>query len=192
MKQEIEIELKNLVTEEEFNSLCAAFSISDDSFIEQTNHYFDTEDFSLKEKGCALRIRHKKNNYTFTLKRPQDDGLLEAHEVLSEATALNLINGRRVDPSEMLDLLEDTFGIESSKLKCLGSLVTSRVERAYKSGLLVFDHSTYLGTEDFELEYEVGDRKTGEQEFHNLLETYHIPQRNTPNKIERFFNRKRV
>ncbi|WP_261132606.1 CYTH domain-containing protein [Bacillus sp. Marseille-Q3570] len=191
MKQEIEIELKNIVTEEEFYALRSAFSIMDDSFIKQTNHYFDTEDFSLKEKGCALRIRHKKNTYTFTLKRPHDDGLLESHEVLSETKALGLINGRRIASSEMLDLLEDTFGIESSKLKCLGSLVTSRVEKAYKSGLLVFDHSTYLGTEDYELEYEITDRNTGEQEFLNLLETYNIPQRNTPNKIERFFNRKR-
>ncbi|WP_408010728.1 CYTH domain-containing protein [Pseudalkalibacillus sp. A8] len=190
MKQEIEIELKNLVTEEEFKELTSAFSITDDSYTKQTNYYFDTDTFTLKEKGCALRIRQKKDTYTFTLKRPHKDGLMESHENLSEENALRLINGDSVTSSDMLQFLEETFGIESGQLCCLGSLVTTRAEQTYKSGLLVFDHSVYLGTEDFELEFEVSERKQGEKEFWHLLETYDIPQRKTANKIERFFNRR--
>lgn len=56
MTQEIEIEFKNIVTEEEFNTLCKSFSI--EVFTKQVNHYFETPDFSLKA-GSALRIRHK-------------------------------------------------------------------------------------------------------------------------------------
>ncbi len=192
MKQEIEIELKNLVIEDEFNELISAFSITDDTFKKQTNYYFDTETFTLKEKGCALRIRHKEDHYTFTLKRPHGDGLMESHEKLSDADAVRLINGEPITTSDMIRYLEDTFEIDPDQLICLGSLVTTRAEQTYKSGLLVFDHSAYLGTEDYELEYEVSERKQGEKEFKQLLETYHIPQRKTPNKIERFFKQKQI
>ena len=60
MKQEIEIEFKNIITQEEFKQLLYTFSIKDEDFITQENHYFDTETFSLKNNGCALRIRKKK------------------------------------------------------------------------------------------------------------------------------------
>ena len=52
MTQEIEIEFKNIVTEEEFNTLCKSFSI--EGFTKQVNHYFETPSFSLKEAGSAL------------------------------------------------------------------------------------------------------------------------------------------
>ena len=47
MTQEIEIEFKNIVTKEEFDTLCKSFSI--EAFTKQVNHYFETPDFSLKE-----------------------------------------------------------------------------------------------------------------------------------------------
>ncbi len=74
MTQEIEIEFKNIVTKEEFDTLCKSFSI--EAFTKQVNHYFETPDFSLKEAGSALRIRHKGATYTLTLKQPAEIGLL--------------------------------------------------------------------------------------------------------------------
>ena len=47
MTQEIEIEFKNIVTEEEFDTLCKSFSI--EAFTKQVNHYFETPGFSLKK-----------------------------------------------------------------------------------------------------------------------------------------------
>ena len=47
MTQEIEIEFKNIVTKEEFDTLCKSFSI--EAFTKQVNHYFETPDFSLKK-----------------------------------------------------------------------------------------------------------------------------------------------
>ncbi len=71
-----------------------------------------------------------------------------------------------------------------------GSLITNRAEIPYKNGLLVFDHSYYLNTEDFELEYEVHDYQLGQQIFVELLNQYNIPQRTTENKISRFYQLK--
>lgn len=51
------------------------------------NHYFETPDFSLKEAGSALRIRHKGETYTLTLKQPAEIGLLETHQVVTEDEA---------------------------------------------------------------------------------------------------------
>ena len=50
------------------------------------NHYFETPDFSLKA-GSALRIRHKGETYTLTLKQPAEIGLLETHQVVTEDEA---------------------------------------------------------------------------------------------------------
>ena len=85
MTQEIEIEFKNIVTEEEFHALCKSFSI--EVFTKQVNHYFETPNFSLKEAGSALRIRHKGETYTLTLKQPAEVGLLETHQVVTENEA---------------------------------------------------------------------------------------------------------
>lgn len=190
MEQELEIELKNLVTDREFETLTRHFSVTEDQFKTQTNYYFDTEDFKLKQKGCALRIRHKGDTYTFTLKEPHGEGLLESNETLMEDEALRLINGNAIASSDLLQHIEGKYGIACSDLSSLGALKTSRYERPFQSGLLVFDHSMYLGVEDFELEYEVTNRKQGEAEFEALLREFNIPQRQTPNKIQRFFDRK--
>ncbi|WP_368895813.1 CYTH domain-containing protein, partial [Priestia megaterium] len=45
MKQEIEIEFKNIVTKEEFDRLRSHFQLTEDQFVSQENHYFDTPAF---------------------------------------------------------------------------------------------------------------------------------------------------
>ncbi|WP_257349132.1 CYTH domain-containing protein [Pseudalkalibacillus decolorationis] len=192
MKQELEIELKNLVTIDEFKQLLTHFKLPSSSFVEQTNYYFDTEDFRLKGLGCALRIRKKKDEYTFTLKQPEGDGLLESHESLNDEDALNYISGHLTDKSEMVNLIKSNFNIDPSSLLFLGSLKTTRAETCFKSGLLVFDHSEYLGHEDFEIEFEVPDFLQGRNEFEQLFAQFSIPIRETPNKIRRFFRVKNM
>ncbi|MCF6136863.1 CYTH domain-containing protein [Pseudalkalibacillus berkeleyi] len=191
MKQEIEIELKNLVTNDEFSQLIHHFSIPENSFKNQTNYYFDTNNFDLKQNHCALRIRRKSNTYTLTLKEPYEEGLLESHESLTKENALQLIDGKAFSSSEILKHIESKYGISKLSIEYLGSLETKRSEYPYKSGLLVLDHSKYLGKEDYELEFEVPERTQGEMEFNDLLKTFSIPQRKTPNKIQRFFDYKK-
>ncbi|MBM7692998.1 uncharacterized protein YjbK [Peribacillus deserti] len=189
MNQELEIEFKNLLTQKEFKHTVQHFGISEKDFIVQENHYFDTPSFQLKEKGCALRIRHKKGNFTLTLKQPADHGLLESHEPLAEEKAGNIIKGG-VIPNGAVYRIIQSLHINPVELEYFGTLRTARAEVPYKAGILVFDHSTYLGNEDYELEYEVQDFKKGESNFYQLLKTLNIPARAAENKVKRFYQAK--
>src|SRR5690625_3217904 len=83
MAQQIEIELKNILTKAEYNNLLNALPFPKQP-IWQTNHYFDTKGMALKEKHCSLRIRHKQGQYTLTLKEPLPVGLLETNDQLTK------------------------------------------------------------------------------------------------------------
>jgi uncharacterized protein YjbK len=189
MKQELEIEFKNLLTKEEFATLKEAFQISNDEFTYQENHYFDTRQFSLKEKGAALRIRQKNGTYTLTLKQPHKEGLLETHQRLTEEEAHSLLNGQRVIGGDIADLIK-TLGTEPEDIQYFGTLSTYRAQLHYKGGTLVLDHSHYLQTDDYEIEYEASDFSSGKQIFEELLHSFNIPVRKTDNKIKRFYLKK--
>ncbi|PFA66389.1 CYTH domain-containing protein [Bacillus sp. AFS015802] len=186
MTQEIEIEFKNLVTEDEFIRLTSHFHIKEVDFISQDNHYFDTSDYRLKEKQSALRIREKNGGYTLTLKTPLNEDLLETNQTLSKQEAHSLLHEGTFPQGEVSDALE-SLSIPRASLQHFGTLSTSRAEIDYRDGLLVFDKSSYLQKEDYELEYEVKERTSGEAIFLELLKEHHIPLRKTENKIKRFY-----
>lgn len=189
LKQEIEIEFKNIVTKEEFDRLRSHFQLTENQFISQENHYFDTPVFSLKDCGAALRIRSKKNKFVLTLKQPHQEGLLETHEALTNEQAKELLDGSAKIPSTIQQLITD-LQVDSHSLTYFGTLRTSRAEIPYKNGLLVLDHSFYLGAEDYELEYEVTDANEGAKYFEQLLTELDIKKKPTENKIRRFYKRK--
>jgi uncharacterized protein YjbK len=190
MNQEIEIEFKNLLLKEEFHSLLKEYSISENQFIIQQNHYFDTASFSLKEKGAALRIRYKKDSYTLTLKQPLSEGILETHQTLTVKEANEMLSGGALVTGDVYTVVE-TLGINPGEIQFLGTLETNRAEINYKDGLLVFDHSRYLYTEDFEIEFEAKNYTQGQKDFLDFLTHHGIPTRHTDNKIRRFFNKKK-
>jgi len=186
MSSELEIEFKNLVTNEEFMKLIYEFNIQPEEMVIQQNYYFDTPSFDIKSKKCALRIRKKKGKYELTLKQPVTNGNLETNEELEENTARKIIEGGGLPAGEVKTALTN-LNIPFDSLSCFGSLTTKRAEISYLDGLLVFDNSSYLNKEDFEIEYEVKDRNTGEQHFRELLDRFHIPLRATENKVVRFY-----
>jgi len=65
IRQELEIEFKNLLSEQEYLSLFTHYA-STKQPIWQANDYFDTPDFELRKKGAALRIREKKQGLVLT------------------------------------------------------------------------------------------------------------------------------
>ncbi|MBV6532351.1 CYTH domain-containing protein, partial [Ursidibacter maritimus] len=69
----------------------------------------------------------------------------------------------------------------------LGALKTVRYEKILEDGLLVLDHSLYLGKEDFELEFEVKDYDKGKQAFETLLNQFQLIHIEPKNKVRRFF-----
>jgi uncharacterized protein YjbK len=185
----IEIEFKNLITRDEFIALMNFLKLKSEDFIKQENHYFDTPDFLLKEKGSALRIRQKNGSFELTLKQPHPDGLLETNEDLTESQAAKMIRTGKI-PVELIKQSIEELGIKTDNLQYFGTLTTKRAEKEYKNGLAVLDHSLYLEKEDFELEFEVDNRDEGESIFVNLLQQLNIPVRNTENKIKRFYTEK--
>jgi uncharacterized protein YjbK len=187
--QEIEIEFKNLLTKNEFHTLCSAFKMTDSDFIEQDNHYFDTPDFILKEHQCALRIRVKQGKSTLTLKQPNEKGHLETHQTLTAIEREQMLRGLSFIDGQVKQILQEE-GIPISKIKHLGTLTTKRAEINYHNGTLVFDHSRYFNKEDFEVEYEVSNEDAGLRQFEKLLHHFSIEKRTTPNKIRRFFKEK--
>ncbi|HET7658355.1 MAG TPA: CYTH domain-containing protein, partial [Bacillales bacterium] len=147
MSREIEIEFKNLLTKQEFGQLFHYFGLENKTFTLQHNHYFDTRDFMLKEQNCALRIREKNGHYTLTMKQPQPVGLLEIHQKLTKQEYERIKTQCLFPDGEVTkELLE--MNVPPATLVHFGTLSTKRVETGYQEGLLVLDHSFYLGTED--------------------------------------------
>lgn len=188
MSKEIEIEYKNLLTKNEFELLKNRFTISQEDFISQENHYFDTLTFSLKAQQSALRIRKKQDMYILTLKQPLEQGLLETHQSITKEQAAFLINGGSLKKIEgEIQAAVILMGIDPAAIKYLGSLKTDRAEVRDGENILVLDHSFYLNHEDYELEYEVKEPIQGKQRFLEILKQNEIPLRPTKNKILRFF-----
>jgi len=186
MSQEIEIEFKNLLTKEAFDYLLKAFPFPTNGQT-QVNYYFETEQFDLQKNKCALRIREKNNTYQLTLKEPHPDGILETHDHLSHQEANNWLAGHITYKPHINEQLKQ-FNISLDTLKYYGNLKTIRYEVNVQDVLLVLDHSTYHGHSDYELEIEARDKQTGIDFFNNILERHDIEKKETPNKIERFFN----
>lgn len=187
MTQEIEIEYKNLLTKQEFNRLLYGIPFPEHGKT-QTNYYFETNDFKLKANGSALRIREKNGDFRLTLKQPHPDGLLETHDELTKEEARNWLDGQISAKSNTEKQLW-ALGISPGDLIFYGSLKTERRETAPSDQvLLVLDYSTYNGESDYELELEATSIAAGKQAFQSLLNSYSIPERETPNKIKRFFS----
>ncbi|MBA4536438.1 CYTH domain-containing protein [Bacillus aquiflavi] len=189
MTQHLEIEFKNLLTKEEFIRLKQFFQIKNDEFFKQENHYFDTKQFTLRNAKSALRIREINGRFELTLKQKVKDGHLEINEMIPEAAAKRMFEKKLFPHGEISKTIE-TLKINLTDIEYFGSLKTIRAERKYKDGLIVLDHSFYLNEEDFELEYEVKNKQTGQKVFFQLLHEIGIPLRGADNKIQRFFKQK--
>ncbi|MCA1011349.1 CYTH domain-containing protein [Halobacillus halophilus] len=186
MSQEIEIEYKNLLTKDEYDRVHQLYPFESVEFMEQTNYYFESDDLKLRSLGAALRIRKKNDQWTLTLKQPHPEGLLETHDSLSEHEADLWIQNRMVEKPNVGKQL-DELGVSLDDLKFLGSLTTRRKEIEYKDTLLVLDHSLYYDQEDFELELEAKSKEQGKNVFSQILNQCNIPERETDNKIKRFY-----
>lgn len=189
MTQSLEIEFKNLLTQLEYEKIKTYFNLYESMFFQQENHYFDTSTFSLKENRSALRIRKKADYFELTLKQPVSEGLLETNQVLTELEAKAALEQNVLPQGEITDLLTK-MNIDPDQIQYFGTLTTKRAEWEFKEGLLVLDFSSYLNTNDYELEYEVLNREVGYKTFIELLTTLQIPIRKTDNKIMRFYLQK--
>ncbi|UXR78886.1 MULTISPECIES: CYTH domain-containing protein [unclassified Staphylococcus] len=189
MAIEQEIEFKQLLDKNTYITMKTAY-FSDTQPFSQTNYYIDTPDFQLMSHKMALRIRVRSDKTNeLTLKVPGEIGLTEYNYPTSYAPKTDAQLPEQIIPNDIRDVFVQ-YHIDASKLMILGYLTTHRLETATPSGLVVLDHSEYLGTEDFELEFEVADYHEGYKAFIQILDTYHLSHKAPLNKVQRFFKRR--
>jgi len=187
MTKELEIEFKNMLTKKEYRRLLEDFAAFHNGPVTQHNHYFDTVDLQLKEQLSALRIRNKSGRFECTLKIPAAVGHYEITDKLTKEQARRMLELETFEAAEVSAALLE-LNIPLTALKRIGTLTTHRVEFDYLEGLLVIDHSEYNGQEDFELEFEVADAQSGQENFQNFLKQQDIPNRPAKKKIARFMD----
>lgn len=183
-----EIEFKQLLTASQYDDIRQKYFQNVIPF-SQTNFYIDTSDFKLKANHSALRIRVKDDSYELTLKVPATVGLTEYNHSTNLIPEIGKTLTLQQFPEDIQHQLMQ-FDITDDELNILGSLTTHRMEVYFKHQLLVLDHSEYLGTEDYELEFEVNDYEQGKQIFLNFLQKCGIDYVKPKNKVQRFFDYK--
>lgn len=186
LSEEIEIEFKSMLTQNEYEELLRYYNVTDDQFVIQTNLYFDTADFQLKNHGMGLRIRRFDTKAEATLKIPQSVGLLEVTDALTITEVEQAINKKQFasGAAEILARLKQ-LNISLLDLSLIGKLITKRSEFTIPEGKLALDESWYGQQHDFELELEVSDSSYGGKDFNQLLKKFDLPYRKTQNKIAR-------
>ena len=158
MKSNVETELKILLTEDQFKTLCASYDLT---FVKQVNTYFDTEDDQLKKMKCSMRIRQKENTYLFTCKTPDINGRNE-HECYVHGNSAGDLN-----TPEIHQLLSE-LGIHG-ELHQIGELTTYRAVIELPDAELCFDINEYNNTKDYEIEYEYKHPHNGIAQFNEIL-----------------------
>lgn len=185
MSQSIEIEYKNMITEQLYTKLCLEFDNEHTQILDMTNYYFDTTDSILRDHKSALRIRVLEDKIEVTLKTPVDNGKLETTNTFHpgdfhQDTPLDLIQ----QATDVIKKLKE-INVLPANLINIGWLRTLRHETSIPIGLLAIDQSWYENGHDFELELEVSDPIVGKSEFTNLLNQYNIPKKKATNKLKR-------
>lgn len=189
MAEEIEIEYKNLLTEDEFNNLLNKTQEKQvGQEIRQSNYYYDTPDLKLKDKNSALRIRIiEPHQAEMTLKTPYGEHLLETTEKLPYNLAVDLVKNHKLSLPTSIKQAIEGLDIPVENLVYQASMATHRQTFKQDRFEIVLDHSVYDQAEDYELEVEGVDAAECLTAFKRLLALHGIPKRPTDNKIARAY-----
>ncbi len=180
---EKEIEIKSMLDKSTYEELLKQLERNEFS---QINHYFDSEDFSLKSQNMALRVREKDGNYKLTLKVKKDAILThEISDVLDREQFCELLNNRYVNTENVANYLQDC-NLGSLKLVNIISFETIRNVVEFKDYKLFLDHTIYDNSEDFELEIEAKSVEVCKQTFAFYAKKYNLT-RNYVTKIARAY-----
>ena len=179
----LEIEMKTLLTKEEYDRLQAQFL--EVTPVTQKNYYLDTPDFYLRQHKIAMRIRTFEDSAELTIKIPQTVGNMEYNQALSLEEATKCLESGKLPQGMILDELLSR-GISPRDWTVLGCLTTIRYEKETPIGLMALDQSEYFDIVDYELELEVEDGKQGSLDFQEFLQVNEIHYKKAPSKLVRF------
>lgn len=187
MPEQIEIELKTLLTYEEYQRCIDYWQLHTEQAFTQSNSYFDTPDFKLKHLGCGLRIRTLANQAELTLKTPLTEGLLETTDHYSLAEIQPSLKQKTIPRQGAVARKLQSLGIELDELHLLAELTTKRYQFNLEIGEIALDESWYHQQHDYELELEVADYTKGKLAFEKLCQQLSINYKPATNKIARAF-----
>ena len=154
MEKNQENECKVLLNSDDYETIYNYFDLDKCPLIKQVNYYFDTINFKLAHNKYNLRVRHvlDKDTFTLTVKVPQNDGSnLEINEDITYEEFKILIEKNELPNGYIKERIEE---FNDEKIIILASLITSRYEFEYNSGMMALDYNEYNGKYDYELEFE--------------------------------------
>lgn len=184
--EEIEIEYKALLTQAQFMEILHAYPFPKEPVL-QTNHYFETEDFALKDMASALRIREISGEYVITLKEAKSDHVLETHDTIDKETFTAWKNGHITFAHASGKALK-RLGIKAEELRYVGALTTSRYSFTEAAVTYCLDKSEYANQVDYELEIEEASPGQAKAIFDQIVAQTGMTNIVSETKIARFFN----
>ena len=176
-------EFKTLLSKEEYSRLYDKFK--DNQRDVQTNHYLDTNRFSLKATDTSLRIREREN-FELTFKRKKGYNLHELRQEISKEDFKIIIETGSLPEGDLANEINNIIG--NQKLENFMSLSTDRLCLQYGNGIIYLDKDSYLGFTDYELLYEAKNQFDGKKEFIQLLTDLNIKYKKAEKKIKRAYN----
>ena len=179
----LEIEMKTLLSEEEYNRLQAQFL--EVTPITQKNYYLDTPDFYLRKHKIAMRIRTFDTSAELTIKIPQKVGNMEYNQALTLEESNDCLEDCKLPQGMIMEEL-NSRGLSPNGWVVLGCLTTVRYEKETAIGLMALDQSHYFDIVDYELELEVENGAQGNLDFQEFLRANEIQYKKAPSKLVRF------
>lgn len=143
MKKNLEIEYKTLLDEDQFEQLRSHMNAQEPTL--QINTYYDTASLDLMQQHCMCRIRESKGSFLFTLKIPQEKGVMEYEQALVSPS---------LETAEIAAFL-NTLGIDVKDLHVLTQSNTLRYEHKDPWGTWCLDETQFQNHKDYEVEYEL-------------------------------------
>ena len=188
-----EIEVKILLTAEEYGQLLDYATAVGGVTAVQTNHYYDTADETLRQKGLTLRVRTKADSAELTLKVKESKwqtgaSSLEYHGSINNAPDTLDLSAY----PEILEQIRKRVQNVPESLPRLGSLTTERTcfSLPFADLTAELDQSTYFDCTDYELECELHDPSEEPAYLAFLKDTFGIiPTQAVCGKYHRFLNR---
>lgn len=180
--QNTDVEFKSLLTKEEYDFLMKEFKGKTDF---QTNHYFDTERFSLKALDASLRVRER-NDFSLTYKRKKGYSTDVRTVEITKEQFEEIKKTGTVEIPEIADELSSV--IKDQKIFNFLSLSTLRMYLPFEEGVLNIDKSEYCGITDYEVEYSSKSYHQGKDTFIKFINDYGIKYKKSDKKIKRAFN----
>lgn len=175
--QNTERELKMLLTKEQYEALKS--HLKWDECFEQTNTYYDDDQQSLKQAGCALRIRQTGGKQIVTVKKPKDAITKEEYEFETKSDSMENLNEQEKEQIASHVSL-------AGPVHPTARFHTLRCIHSYDKGDLCLDKTQFPETTDYELEYEYSQDHDGISFLNDLLAPFGLQyEKNGPSKLAR-------